>query len=167
MVKSKAELETLAQSLIRAILKKVGATPALKKRLPSSGKKGSVVQFSLVSASEMKKLNCAWRRKDYATDVLSFPPPEVFFRMGNLGELVICLPVMKKQAREQKHSLEQELEVLLVHGILHLMGFDHELGPKETKLMRKWESVLLGEGLKAKAKPSGLISRSKAVRTRT
>jgi len=115
----------------------------------------------------MKKLNHAWRKKNYATDVLSFPAPEVFFELGNLGELVICLPVMKKQAREHKHPLEQELDVLLVHGILHLMGFDHELGPKEAKLMQKWENSLLrGEGLKSQAKGSGLISRSKPIRTR-
>jgi probable rRNA maturation factor len=171
MVKSKAQLaqlESLAARRILALLKKAQAFPALKKKLPKSfGKsasrfalKATVVHFSLVSASEMKKLNNAWRKKNYATDVLSFSAPEVFFQLGNLGELVICLPVMKKQAREQKHSVEQELEVLLVHGILHLMGFDHELGLKEAKVMQKWESALL----KSQAKDSGLISRVKPLK---
>jgi rRNA maturation RNase YbeY len=171
MVKSKAQLaqlENLAARRILVLLKKAQAFPALKKKLPKSfGKstsrsvsKAPVVHFSLVSAAQMQKLNRAWRKKDYPTDVLSFPAPDVFFRMGNLGELVICLPVMKKQAREQKHSSEQELEVLLVHGILHLMGFDHELGPKEAKLMQKWESALL----KSQAKHSGLISRVKPLK---
>jgi rRNA maturation RNase YbeY len=164
MVKSKAQLEALAERRIFAVLKKAQTFSVLKKKLPRMQSKTSgkapVVHFSLVSAPEMKKLNHAWRKKNYATDVLSFPAPAVFFELGNLGELVICLPVMKKQAREHQHPIEQELDVLLVHGILHLMGFDHELGLKDAKLMQKWESTLL----KSQAKSSGLISRSKTPR---
>lgn len=158
MVKSKAQLEALGSRRIRAILKKIRALPALKRRLP----KRAVVHLSLVGSAQMQKLNRAWRKKNYATDVLSFPAHQIFFQQGNLGELVICLAVMKRQAHEQSHSVEQELEVLLVHGVLHLMGFDHELGPREAKLMQKWESALL----KGQAKDSGLISRSKAARTK-
>jgi probable rRNA maturation factor len=154
MVKSKAQLENLAERRITAILKKAQKLSALKKKLPP--KKAPVVHFTLVSSAQIQKLNRAWRKKNYPTDVLSFSAHEVFVRQGYLGELVICLPVMKKQAREQGHTLERELDVLLVHGVLHLMGFDHELGPKQAKLMQKWENTLL--------KDSGLISRSKTPR---
>ena len=157
MVKSKAQLESLAERRIVAVLKKAQAMSALKKKLPPKKlSKTPVVHFSLVSEAQMKKLNRAWRKKNYPTDVLSFSAHEVFYRQGYLGELVICLPVLKKQAREQGHTPERELDVLLVHGVLHLMGFDHELGPKQAKLMQKWENTLL--------KDSGLISRAKTPR---
>ena len=155
MVKSKAQLaqlENLAERRITAVLKKAQAVSALKKKLPTK----PVLHFSLVSALQMQKLNRAWRKKDYPTDVLSFPAPQIFFRQGSLGDLVICLPVMKKQAREHGHTTERELEVLIVHGVLHLMGFDHELGPTQAKIMKKWENTLL--------KDSGLISRAKTPR---
>ena len=64
-------------------------------------------------------------------------------REGQLGEVVICLPVLKRQARERGHSEVAELEILLVHGALHLLGFDHELGPKQAAAMARWEGKLL------------------------
>jgi probable rRNA maturation factor len=100
----------------------------------------------------MSRLNRSYRGKTYATDVLSFPAPPVFRRQGHLGELIICLPVLKSQARELGHSAETELDVLLVHGLLHLLGMDHEKGGKAARVMRLWETRLL--------KGKGLIARS-------
>jgi probable rRNA maturation factor len=103
----------------------------------------------------MTALNRRYRGKAYPTDVLSFSAPEPFRRAGHLGDLVICLPTLKRQAREQCHAPERELQVLLVHGVLHLLGFDHELGPKQAALMQRWEARLLDRPA------SGLIARSK------
>jgi probable rRNA maturation factor len=63
--------------------------------------------------------------------------------LGYLGELVVALPVLKSQARELKHSPETELSVLLSHGILHLLGMDHEKGKKPAREQAAWEQRLL------------------------
>lgn len=97
----------------------------------------------MISSPEMKKLNSEYRGKAYATDVLSFGAPEPFLSLGYLGELVIALPVLKAQARELKHSSDTELAVLLAHGILHLLGMDHEKGAKPAREQSAWEQRLL------------------------
>ena len=113
----------------------------------------------------MRHLNYEYRGKDKQTDVLSFSVPEPFQSMGMLGELFICLPVLKKQAKERNIPEDLELTVLMVHGLLHLLGFDHELGPKQEKEMARWEQTLL-EGLvpqtrRPKAGLAGLITRTR------
>lgn len=131
------------------------------------------VELELASGPAMKRLNAAYRGKDHATDVLSFPAPEVFRKQGLLGELVICLPVLKRQAREQRHSPERELEVLLAHGVLHLLGMDHEKGGRQEAAMLKAERKLLasafGRGMSDRARgarksgpAAGLIQRSRS-----
>jgi rRNA maturation RNase YbeY len=105
----------------------------------------------------MRALNKRYRRKDRPTDVLSFPSPRDFrSRSGYLGDLAICVPVLRRQAREQGHAETRELRVLLVHGLLHLLGFDHEKGPRQAREMGRWEAVLLGRG----ATRGGLVARS-------
>lgn len=97
-------------------------------------------------------LNKKWRQKDKATDVLSFPQQEeadlrrlAKFDSGpwEMGDIVISLERAKVQAREKKISFHQELEVLLVHGILHLLGYDHEKTEKEAQRMQRLERKLL------------------------
>jgi rRNA maturation RNase YbeY len=60
-----------------------------------------------------------------------------------LGDIVISVPVAEKQARAAGHSLAREIELLLVHGLLHLLGYDHERGPAEARRMRSRERMLL------------------------
>lgn len=75
-----------------------------------------------LSRSKAKKINSQFRGKDYATDVLSFSDPE-----GDvLGELALCPAVLQRQAKDNKHSFQMELNYLLLHGVLHLLGYDHE-----------------------------------------
>jgi probable rRNA maturation factor len=96
----------------------------------------------------MRILNRTYRRKDYATDVLSFD--------GELGDLVIARGVAARQAREAGHSLQQELRVLALHGLLHLLGYDHD-DPDDAGAMARVEARLRRKGgLKA-----GLIARSR------
>lgn len=104
----------------------------------------------------MIRLNTRFRKKRKTTDILSFPAPGIFFQSGVLGELVICLPVLRQQAKRVGHSPERELQVLLVHGLLHLLGFDHEgrgpAGQRAQREMRSWEKKLLGgQGLVERA----------------
>lgn len=75
-----------------------------------------------LSRSKAKKINLQFRGKDYATDILSFSDPE-----GDvLGELALCPAVLQSQAKDNKHSFQMELNYLLLHGVLHLLGYDHE-----------------------------------------
>ena len=80
----------------------------------------------LVKGKTIQKLNKAYRRRDKQTDVLSFSTPSEIAKIsGYIGEIFICVDVAKKNAKEDGHSLEKEITVLLVHGILHLTGHDH------------------------------------------
>lgn len=80
------------------------------------------VGLRLVDGDESKSLNAQWRGKDYPTNVLSFPS-EV---PGFLGELVLCCPLIVEEAKEQGKALQNHWAHLVVHGVLHLQGFDHE-----------------------------------------
>jgi probable rRNA maturation factor len=76
----------------------------------------------LCGDARMRSLNRRWRRTDRPTDVLSFPSGEE----GFLGDLVIDVSYAARQARARGHSLARELKILLAHGLLHLLGYDHE-----------------------------------------
>jgi len=93
----------------------------------------SLNELTLVflKSADMKKINFQFRKKNKPTDVLSFAPSD----SDSLGELLFCCDVLKKQAREQKHSEGHEFLYMLIHGMLHLLGYDHELSQKEEKLM--------------------------------
>ena len=104
------------------------------------------VSVALVSDARVRALNRSYRRKDYATDVLSFP---AFARLQDarvpipfLGDIVIARGVARRQAREARHSEQTELKVLALHGLLHLLGYDHErdggrMQRAERRLRRK------------------------------
>jgi probable rRNA maturation factor len=80
------------------------------------------VSIAIVPDARIRALNRQYRRKDAPTDVLSFPADEP----GTLGDIVIAAGVARRQAREAGHSLQTELRVLALHGLLHLLGYDHE-----------------------------------------
>jgi probable rRNA maturation factor len=77
---------------------------------------------AVVPDARVRALNRQYRRKDTATDVLSFPSDE----RGYLGDVVIAAGVARRQARAAGHALQTELRVLALHGLLHLLGYDHE-----------------------------------------
>jgi probable rRNA maturation factor len=80
------------------------------------------VTVALVSDRRVHALNCRYRRQDAPTDVLSFPAEEP----GTLGDVVIAAGVARRQAAAAGHALGTELRVLALHGLLHLLGYDHE-----------------------------------------
>lgn len=92
---------------------------------------------------QAQKINKEFRGKDYATDVLSFESMDP----SSLGELVLCPEVLKRQAKEHRLTYRQELGYMLVHGVLHLLGYDHETNEKDAQEMfgiqdRAFESLL-------------------------
>jgi rRNA maturation RNase YbeY len=94
----------------------------------------------------MRTLNRTWRNRDASTDVLSFPLRDGRFphiQPDMLGDLVISVPLAARQANEAGHSLTVEIERLLVHGLVHLLGYDHEQGHKEARRMERKERALL------------------------
>jgi len=114
------------------------------------------VDVLLADDKMLRRLNRDFRGKDKATDVLSFPAAEQFAGGGYAGDLAISLDTAARQAREHGHSLRDEVHVLLLHGLLHLSGMDHETDRGE---MADREAELRGR-LRLK---SGLIARVHAV----
>ena len=107
-------------------------------------KKNYEISVLLVRDEEMQMINRERRGMDRTTDVLSFPVAETIphpYRV--LGEVVISIDKMEVQAEEIGHSVRDEFLRLLVHGILHLNGYDHEIGQKEEILMQKMEDEIL------------------------
>lgn len=118
----------------------------------------SSLSILFTSDSEIHKLNKEYRGKDKPTDVLSFSHIEGLEPNPwdeSLGELVISLDTAKMQAKKYKVTLSQELVRLLVHGVLHLFGYDHENVPKSTaQKMRRLETKI-----RSSLKPGTLIVR--------
>jgi len=94
----------------------------------------------LIGNREMQRLNAGYRRKDYPTDVLSFPVEgEMPAEISLLGEVIISVEKAAEQARERGRGVEKEMVTLLIHGIVHLMGYDHERSAKDARAMTKVE----------------------------
>lgn len=87
---------------------------------------------------EIHKLNHRFRGKDQPTDVLSFPLADTLYP-SLLGEVVISVDTAARQARSRGHALQEELQTLLIHGILHLLGYDHEASRREALRMHRKE----------------------------
>ncbi len=99
----------------------------------------------VVDSKEGQSLNRHYRGKDYATNVLSFPaelPPGVDMPLPLLGDLVICAPVVAREAEEQGKPINAHYAHLTVHGVLHLLGLDHE-NPLEAEAMERFEREIL------------------------
>jgi probable rRNA maturation factor len=99
------------------------------------------VTLRYVGEAEGRRLNSGYRKRDYATNVLSFPYGDP--GRAAHGDIVICAPVVAREAREQGKTVEAHHAHLVVHGVLHLRGYDHELGPAEAKRMESLEKRIL------------------------
>jgi len=97
------------------------------------------VTVAVVPDSRVRLLNRTFRRTDLATDVLSFPSGEP----GDLGDIVIASGVARRQAGDAGHSLQTELRILALHGLLHLLGYDHE---RDNGRMARLEARLRRRG---------------------
>jgi probable rRNA maturation factor len=126
------------------------------KSLPTPTKRGKQIEIDLVIIGEkrMRSLNRDWRGKDKATDVLSYEGEErnLKFKFISplenviyLGQIFICYPIMARQSKQFGYSHKEEMSRLLVHGILHLAGYDHEKSAKEDKKMMDLQEKILNK----------------------
>ncbi len=132
-------------------IKKAALQAFLRQAKESAGLRGDVAVL-LTDDVELKRLNGTFRGKKKATDVLSFPADDL--GTGHAGDIAISLETAARQAAEFGHSLQSEVKILLLHGLLHLNGMDHETD----------EGEMAARELKLRARlklPAGLIARSK------
>lgn len=103
------------------------------------------ITLRIVDENESRELNAGYRNKDKSTNVLSFPfeaPPPI--ESDLLGDLVICQPVVEKEAAEQNKPVQSHWAHMLVHGSLHLLGFDH-IEDTEAEEMEALEVEVMGK----------------------
>ncbi|MEC9084933.1 MAG: rRNA maturation RNase YbeY [Pseudomonadota bacterium] len=114
-------------------------------QLAWQGEDPSEVTIRIVGSEESQALNHQYRGKDYPTNVLSFPfeaPPGITVPLA--GDLVICAPVVENEAREQHKTLEAHWAHMVIHGMLHLQGYDH-IDDKDAEVMEALEIRLLAQ----------------------
>ncbi len=125
-----------ASTAIEATLSKIASPALIKKWVKSATPLGGLMTLRFVNAVEGKKLNLAFRQKDYATNVLTFPYE--LSKNELAADIIFCLPILQKEAREQNKLLKAHLAHLIVHGCLHAQGYDHEAA-KDAKKMETLE----------------------------
>src|SRR5580704_2625378 len=129
-------------SLSNSALSKAGLTRFLNRARSSVGLEGEV-DVLLADDSTLRRLNRAFRGKNKPTDVLSFPTPEEI-RQTHAGDLAISLETAARQAAVYGHDLRDEVRILLLHGLLHLSGLDHETDDGEMAAREAELRVELG-----------------------
>lgn len=125
-----------------------------RKLLAVLGRTDAELSVLLCDDEFIRDLNLQWRQKDEPTDVLSF-------EMGDpvvLGDVVVSLDTAMRQASERGHDLHTELRVLLVHGLLHLLGYDHEVEGEDAEMAAEENRLLMALGVA----PIGLVARAHA-----
>ena len=114
------------ESWVKLVVRKLKSLKAIS---VDAAKKELVVVF--MDTSSARKLNQQYRSKNYATDVLSFSSDDP----ESLGELVLCPQVLLRQAKEHGLNFRQETAYMVLHGMLHLLGYEHEAGGRAAKKM--------------------------------
>jgi probable rRNA maturation factor len=125
-----------ASTAIESTLNKIASPALIKKWVKSATPLGGLITLRFVNATEGKKLNLAFRQKDYATNVLTFPYE--LSKNELAADIIFCLPILQKEAKEQDKLLKAHLAHLIVHGCLHAQGYDHEAA-KDAKKMEALE----------------------------
>jgi probable rRNA maturation factor len=113
-----------ASPAIETAVSKVASITLIKKWVKAATGYGGLLTLRFVNATEGKKLNFAFRKKDYATNVLTFPYE--LSKNTLAADIIFCLPIVQKEAKEQNKSLKAHLAHLVVHGCLHAQAYDHE-----------------------------------------
>ena len=121
-----------ASTAIESALGKIASPNLIKKWVKSATPLGGLITLRFVNTAEGKKLNLAFRQKDYATNVLTFPYE--LSKNELIADIIFCLPVLQKEAKEQDKLLKAHLAHLIVHGCLHAQGFDHEAAKDAQKM---------------------------------
>lgn len=112
--------------------------------LALAGRSHADVSLLFSGDRRMRRLNRTYRGKDSSTDVLAFPACKPGRKAtGFLGDVVISLPRARRQARAAAVTVDREVTTLLIHGVLHLMGYDHEKSARDARRMRRKEQQVL------------------------
>jgi probable rRNA maturation factor len=133
------------QSQVRCVTFNQACLDRLARAILSDvGEASAELGILFVGDQRMRGLNRRYRGKDRTTDVLAFPMRGVPHSSSHLlGDVVIAVPTAARQAKQGHRSLDEELTVLLVHGILHLCGYDHERSETEARRMYRRERMIL------------------------
>ncbi|MBU3588545.1 rRNA maturation RNase YbeY [Polynucleobacter sp. 80A-SIGWE] len=138
---SKLEIDIqFANATIEDKVLAIASLALIKKWVKSAVQLNGLITLRFVNAAEGKKLNFAFRNKDYATNVLTFPYE--LSKKTIAADIIFCLPVIQKEASDQSKAVKAHLAHLIIHGCLHAQGLDHE-SDKEAKKMEGKEITLL------------------------
>lgn len=138
---SKLEIDIqFASAAIEDKVLAIASLGVIKKWVKSAAQLNGLITLRFVNAAEGKKLNFAFRSKDYATNVLTFPYE--LSKKTLAADIIFCLPVIQKEAFDQSKAVKAHLAHLIIHGCLHAQGLDHE-NDKDAKKMEGKEIILL------------------------
>jgi len=112
----------------------------LRRRVAKAARRDLTIVLRFVDAAEGRRLNREFRGRDYATNVLTFVYE--LARGHAIGDIVVCVPVLRREAREQGKSFAAHCTHLLVHGVLHLQGYDHE-SDRQARVMERLETEIV------------------------
>jgi len=129
-----------ASTAIEAAVSKAASATLIKKWVKATTGYGGLLTLRFVNTTEGQKLNFAFRKKDYATNVLTFP--YALSKSSLSADIIFCLPVIQKEVKEQNKSLKAHLAHLVVHGCLHAQAHDHE-SKKDADKMEALEVKIL------------------------
>ena len=121
-----------ASPAIENAVSEVASITLIRKWVKAATGYGGLLTLRFVNAAEGKKLNYAFRKKDYATNVLTFPYE--LSKNTLAADIIFCLPIVQKEAKEQNKSLKAHLAHLIVHGCLHAQAYDHETNKDAGKM---------------------------------
>jgi probable rRNA maturation factor len=130
----------VAPAFVREVLARVVAVPEIAARLPEGA---STVAVRITSDRELRRLNRTYAQDDHATDVLSFAGSD-----NHLGDIAISWPAAVRQAAQYGHDASAEVALLCVHGMLHLLGWDHASASERREMTRLTRAALELSGLK-------------------
>ena len=128
---------------LRAVLVSAAAVPEVAARLPAEAS----LTVRVTGDRELRRLNREFLGEDAVTDVLSFPAGEGAAEPGYLGDLAVSWPAVLRQAAEFGHPVEVEAALLCVHGLLHLLGWDHAGAAEEREMWRLTRVALAAAGV--------------------
>lgn len=129
-----------ASPTIEALVASQASDSLIKKWVRAASPLGGQLTLRFVNTAEGKKLNFAFRKKDKATNVLTFPYE--LSKSTVYADIIFCLPVVQKEAKEQGKTLKAHLAHLIVHGCLHAQAYDHEI-KKDAQQMEALEVQIL------------------------
>jgi len=135
----KAVRAGVAPAFVRGVIRRAAAVPEVAARLPDSE---STVAIQITNDREIAHLNRAYAGEDHATDVLSFAGSG-----SHVGDIAISWPAVVRQSVEYGQDTSTELALLCVHGLLHLLGWDHASAPERREMNRLTRAALKRSGL--------------------